>query len=177
MNTAATSPVLAKEPFRLKRILLLVLGGIAVLVGLVLLLGGSAAVWGLSQRDDCGYFTSGVHELSTGTYALASESFDVDMGIPGWLEDRFATVRVQASSTQPVFIGIGRGKDVDRYLADVQHARISNLDTNPFSVSYRRHDGTAAPAPPASQDFWSAQASGSGTQTITWPIKRGHGRW
>jgi len=47
------------------------------------------------------------------------------------------------------------------------------MDTNPFSVSYRQQNGTAEPAPPASQDFWSAQASGSGTQTISWPIAEG----
>jgi len=113
MNTATASSVLAKEPFGAKRILLLVAGSIAALVALVLFVGGSAAVWGLSQRDDSGYFTSGTHELSTGSYALASESLDVGPDIPGWLDDRFATVRIQASSAQPVFIGIGRAKDVE----------------------------------------------------------------
>jgi hypothetical protein len=29
------------------------------------------------------------------------------------------------------------------------------------------------PAAPASQDFWGAQASGSGTQTISWPVEEG----
>lgn len=173
MNTAIASPVLAKEPFGAKRILLLVVGSIAVLVALVLFVGGSAAVWGLSQRDDSGYFTSGAHELSTGSYALASESLDVGPDIPGWLDDRFATVRIQASSTQPVFIGIGRAKDVEHYLANVRHAQITDMDTNPFSVSYRQQNGTAEPAPPASQDFWSARASGSGTQTISWPVAEG----
>lgn len=173
MNTATASPVLAKEPFGARRILLLVVGSVAVLVALVLFVGGSAAVWGLSQRDESGYFTSGTHELSTGSYALASESLDVGPDIPGWLDDRFATVRIQASSAQPVFIGIGRAKDVEGYLANVRHAQITDMDTNPFAVSYRQQNGTAEPAPPASQDFWSAQASGSGTQTIKWPVAEG----
>jgi len=173
MNTATASPVLAKEPFGAKRMLLLLFGSIAALVALVLFAGGSAAAWGLSQRDDAGFFTSGTHELSTSSYALASESLDVGPDLPGWLDERFATVRVQASSAQAVFIGIGPAVDVERYLANVEHAQITDLDTDPFSVRYRPQDGTAEPGAPASQDFWRAEASGSGTQTISWPIEEG----
>ncbi len=173
MNTTTAVPVLAKEPFAAKRILLLVFGGVAVLVALALFAGGGAAVWGLGQRDDAGFFTSGTHEVSTSSYALASESLDVGPDIPGWLDDGFATVRVAVTSAKPVFIGIGRAADVERYLAEVEHAQITDWDTDPFSVSYRSQDGTARPATPASQNFWRVQASGSGTQTITWPVAEG----
>jgi hypothetical protein len=173
MNSTITAPVLAKEPFGAKRILLLVVGGITVLFALALLAGGGAAVWGLSQRDDDGFFTSGTHDFSTSSYALGSESLDVGPDIPGWLEDGFATVRVEATSAKPFFIGIGPVADVERYLADVEHAQITDFDIDPFSVSYRALDGTAQPAPPASQDFWRAQATGRGRQTISWPIEEG----
>jgi hypothetical protein len=176
MNTAAAPPLLAGEqsqPFGAKRALLLVVGSIVVLVALALLTGGGAAAWGLSQRDASGYLTSGTHELSTDSYALASESLDVGSDIPAWLDGRFATIRVEASSPRPVFIGIGRVRDVERYLADVQNAQITEFETDPFSVSYRRRDGTAEPALPASQDFWRIQASGPGTQTISWAVEEG----
>jgi hypothetical protein len=173
MNTATASPVLVKEPFGAKRMLLLVFGATALLVALVLFAGGSAAAWGLSQRDDAGFFTSGAHELSTSSYALASESLDVGPDLPGWLDKRFATVRVQASSAQAVFLGIGPAADVERYLTNVEHAQITDFDSDPFSVTYRPHKGTAVPAAPATQDFWRAQASGSGTQTIRWTIEEG----
>ena len=171
MNATAV-PVPAKEPFG-ERILLLVFGGITVLVALALLASGGAAVWGLSQRDHDGFFTSGTHEFSTGTYALASESLDVGPDIPGWLEDGFATVRVEATSARPLFIGIAPVADVERYLADVEHAQITKFDIDPFSVSYRALGGSVQPTPPANQDFWRAQASGSGKQTISWPVEEG----
>jgi hypothetical protein len=34
-------------------------------------------------------------------------------------------------------------------------------------------EGNAQPAPPAEQDFWRVEASGTGTQTITWPLEKG----
>jgi hypothetical protein len=173
MNNATAAPVLAKDPFGAKRILLLVFGGITVLVALALLASGGAAVWGLSQRDDAGFFTSGTHEFSTSSYALASESLDVGPDIPGWLEDGFATVRVEATSAKPLFIGVGPVADVERYLGDVEHAQITNFDIDPFSVSYRALDGTAQPAPPASRDFWRARATGPGRQSISWPVEEG----
>jgi hypothetical protein len=176
MNTAAAPPVVAGQPshpFGAKRVLLLVFGSLTVLVALVLVAGGGAAVWALGERDASGYFTSGTHELSTGSYAIASESFEVDSDVPGWFGDRFATARIQASSAQPVFIGIGPASDVERYLAGVQHDQITDLDTDPFSVSYRHLNGSAQPASPASKDFWRVQASGPGTQTITWPREGG----
>src|SRR5215204_4063582 len=94
MNTAIDPPVLAGQQSQrsgAKRVLSLVLGSIALLLALALLASGGAALWGLSQRDAAGYFTSGTHELSTGSYALASESLDVGSEIPGWFDDRLAT--------------------------------------------------------------------------------------
>jgi hypothetical protein len=166
--------VLAKEPFGARRILLLIFGSIGVLVALVLFGAGSAAVWALSHRDSAGFFMSGTHEFSTTSYAIASESLDVGSDLPGWLDERFATVRVQASSAQAVFVGIGPAADVERYLADVEHAQITDLQTDPFSATYRAQSGSAEPAAPATQDFWRAQTIGSGTQTITWPVEEGN---
>jgi hypothetical protein len=157
-----------------KRVLLLVFGGLAAVLGLALLAGGGAAAVALGERDDAGYFTSGTHRLSTPARALVSENLDVDADVPGWaLGDRFATARVQASSTQPVFIGIGPSAAVDRYLAGSRHAQITDVDTDPFRVSARLEGGRRRPAAPASQGFWRVQASGSGTQTITWPLEAG----
>lgn len=179
MNTAAAAPAQAGEqsqPFGARRVLLLVFGSIVLLLALALLAGGGAAAWGLSQRDASGYLTTGTHELSTASYALASESLDVGPDIPGWLDGRFATIQVEASSPRPVFIGIARVRDVERYLADVQHAQITEFATDPFSVSYGARDGTAKPAPPASQDFWRIQASGSGAKRSAGPSRKASGR-
>lgn len=176
MNAAAAPPVVAREPsppLGAKRVLLLVFGSLTVIIALALLAGGGAALWALGERDSSGYFTSGSHELSRGSHAIVSESLDVDADLPGWFGDRFATARIEATSAKPVFIGIAPASDVERYLAGTQHDQITDLDTDPFSVSYRRLNGSAQPEPPGSRDFWRVQSSGPGTQTITWPLEKG----
>src|ERR687891_2531119 len=89
MDSATASPVLAKESFGSGRVLLLVVGGLAALLSLVLLAGGSAGTWALGQRDASGYFTSGTHPFSTTSYALSSEGLELDSDVPGWVGDRF----------------------------------------------------------------------------------------
>ena len=177
MNATAAPPIPAAQParprFGTKRVLLLVLGSVTVLVALALFAGGGAGAWALGERDASGYFTSGAHKLSTTSYALSSESLEVDSDMPGWFGERFATGRIQASSAQPVFIGIARTSDLERYLTGVQHDQITDLDTDPFKVSSRRVAGDAEPAPPPTRRFWRARASGSGTQTLTWPLEKG----
>ena len=173
MNSATVSPVVVKKPFGSGRVLLLAFGSLAVLVSLVLLAGGSAGAWALGQRDASGYFTSGTHGLSTTSYALSSDSLEVDSDMPGWVGDRLATVRIEASSTRPIFIGIARTTDVERYLAGVPHDEITDVDAEPFRVTSRRVEGSSNPASPVSQSFWRVQASGAGTQKITWPLEKG----
>jgi hypothetical protein len=156
-------------------VLLLVFGSIGILVALALLAGGVAAVWGMSQRDGDGYYTSASHSLATPSYAIVSESLKVDTDTPAWVfDDHFATVRIQATSSQPVFVGIARTAYVTQYFAGVRHDRIENLDVDPFTVSYVHQGGTTRPAPPADETFWSVKASGAGTQTISWPLAKGN---
>jgi len=157
-------------------VLMLAFGGIAAVLALALLVGGGVAAWALGQRDPAGYFTSATHRVSTPSYAFATESLDVDTDAPrSVFGDRFATARVQARSTQPVFIGIGRTNTVERYLAGVEHEQITDVDTAPFTIKSRRLSGAARPAVPTSRGFWRVQASGPGTHTITWPLEKG--RW
>ena len=86
----------------------------------------------------------------------------------------FAGVRIEAGSERPVFLGIGPTSDVARYLAGVQHSQITDFDTDPVRFSSREVAGQARPAPPAQQSFWRVRATGSGTQTVTWPLEKGN---
>src|SRR5689334_1953194 len=119
MSTATASPpAVATQPsgFGAKRVLLLVFGSIVLLIALSLLAGGGAALWGLGKRDSSGYITSASHRLSTPSYALTSDSLDVGTDAPNWLfGDHFGTVRIEGTSSQPVFIGIARTPAVERY--------------------------------------------------------------
>jgi hypothetical protein len=178
MSTTTDPPPIVtgpSQPFGAKRVLLLAAGSIGVLVALGLLATGSAAAWGLTQRDAGGYFTSGGHQLSTSSYALVSNKLHVGTDAPDWaFRDHFATIRIEASGSQPLFIGIARTSAVTHYLANVPHVQVTNFDTDPFSISYRHTLGNAAPARPASQSFWRIKASGNGTRTISWPLEKGN---
>jgi hypothetical protein len=156
------------------RLALLVSGAGAMFLAILLLAGGSAALWGLSQRDHAGFFTTRSHTISTSTYAMASESLTVGPDMPAWVGDNLGTVRIQASSEQPVFVGIGPSADVQDYLAGIQHDTITNFDTDPFTFDSRYRDGTARPSVPTSQGFWQAWSSGPGIQTVRWPVEKGN---
>jgi hypothetical protein len=156
----------------------LVFGSLGLLAALAFFAGGVALTWGLeTQRDGSGYFTTSPHHYRTSSYALSSQTLDVG-GITGALERHLARFRISATTTGPartLFIGIARRKDVEAYLARVAHDELSNIEFDPFSIDYRRLGAGAPTAPPATQNFWRARATGTGTQTISWPIERG--RW
>ena len=163
------------------RIVSLVIGSLLALIGFGLLAGGGILGWALAtQRDDAGYFTTSNLRFATDSYALTSDKIDLgDPGPDGFGEWANATVRVSVDSagSGDVFVGIARDADVETYLKGVPHDDITS--TNRFGRSsdaeYRREnvDGTSKPDAPATQTFWVAQASGVGTQEITWHVKGG----
>ena len=82
------------------RIVLIVIGTIAGVVALGLLVGGCALV-GIdrTQRDDDGFVMSPSQELASPTYAIVSESADIDTGGAEWALDSFlGTVRITSDS-------------------------------------------------------------------------------
>jgi hypothetical protein len=158
------------------RVVRLVFGSLALLAALALIGSGIAAIFGLERnRDATGYFITHTHHYQTSSYALSTESLNVG-GVAGALEAGLLRLRITATSNdaaKPLFIGIARTKDVDRYLARVGHDELRDISFDPFKIVYRRL-GTGAPrALPSTQSFWQTRASGTGTQTITWPVKKG----
>jgi hypothetical protein len=141
------------------------------------LLGGAVAgIYGLeNNRDSAGYFVTHTHHYQTPSYALSTESLNVG-SVTGALETSLLRLRISATSNdtgKPLFIGIARTEDVARYLARVRHAELRDISFDPFKVDYRRI-GTGAPAAlPGTKSFWQTRASGTGTQTISWPVKSG----
>ena len=155
----------------------LVLGSVALLFALASIGSAIAAIVGLeTNRDATGYFVTHAHHYQTPSYALSTESLNVG-GVTGALETRLLRLRIAATSddaTKPLFMGIARAADVNRYLARVQHDELRDIGFDPFKVVYRRL-GTGAPAAlPSAQTFWQTRATGTGTQTISWPVKNGH---
>ncbi|HTT29866.1 MAG TPA: hypothetical protein VMG37_15735 [Solirubrobacteraceae bacterium] len=84
-------------------------------------------------------------------------------------------MRVSAANTtssRPVFVGIGRSRDVNRYLANVSRSELHDFGWG--GPTFADHTGARTPARPATQHFWAATADGRGTQTISWKLKPGH---
>src|SRR5215210_3051250 len=142
---------------------MLVVGILLALIGLALLAGGGAlGIAYLGHRDDEGFFTTSTERFETTTYALASEVLDLaDHDLPPFLDaEDFGRILVRGESLSPghdLFIGIGPEEDVNRYLEGVTYAQVTNVDFDPFEVDYEVREGSAAPAPPADQQFWVAR--------------------
>ena len=161
------------------RIVSLVAASVLGLASLGLLALGGGLLWADSKKDDGGYLSTGRDPFTTETYALATENLDIDATGAGWIldEDRYGKVRLRAESRdgKPVFVGIARTRDAERYLSDVRHDLLTDLDYDPFQAQYREIGGSGSPGAPGAERFWAASAQGSGTQTLTWDVE--HGDW
>jgi hypothetical protein len=156
------------------RIALVVVGTIAGLLALALLVGGCALVAvDQTQRDDDGFLMSPTQDFSTPTYAIVSESADVDTEGGEWALDTFlGTVRIRSESDRPVFVGIGPADDVTRYLGAVERDVVDDLD-NSGDPEYSRRSGGAPPARPENETFWVASTAGAGERTLEWEPEDG----
>jgi hypothetical protein len=154
------------------RTALIITGSVAALLAAGLLAG---AVWiHRADIDSAGYLVTDNHRVQTVTHAFASQDLDVN-GDFDWFLDRGPRVRVNADSSKPLFIGIARSDDVERYLAGVAYDEVTDLDIERFSITTERHPGVLDPADPASQTFWEASVQGTGPQTLAWD--GGYGQW
>jgi hypothetical protein len=158
------------------RVVRIVFGSLTLLAGLAFLSAAIAGIFGLeNNRDSTGYFVTHTHHYQTSSFALSTESLNVG-SVTGAVETSLLRLRITATSTntaKPLFIGIARTEDVARYLASVQHDELKNIRFDPFKVDYRRIGTTAPSALPSTRSFWQTRASGTGTQTISWPVKDG----
>ena len=175
MTSSVTGPRSSRSGGHIAAI---VTGVVVLAIATAALLGGGVVIAAdTTQRDSDGYYASGVETLTTPTHALVSNGLDVGTAGPDWLfrQARLGTVRVTASGTAstPIFVGIARKPLVDRYLRGVGHDEITDFEVDPLSVTTVRRPGSAAAAAPAAETFWARSASGSGRQTVTWPVQKG----
>jgi hypothetical protein len=169
MDTAAPAPV-AGRPATARY-----LGGsILGLIAVVLIAASAAGLYARFASSDHGWITTGSHRYAASGRAIVSGSLDVG-SVPDWL---VAKLRVAASSDggRPLFVGVGRKTDVDRYLAGVAHSTLEDVNYDPFDPTYSSTPGTVVPGRPAAQTFWVEKKVGSGTETVSWKIRNGHWR-
>jgi hypothetical protein len=174
-TTPPTSP--PDEGRGLGRILLTAFGSVGALLALVLLVGAAALGIAHTQRDANGFFTTSTERHETTSYALTHEGVRIgDVSeLPDWVDDRFGAVRVRATSSDrtPLFVGVARTADVERYLAGVAHAEVTDFGLGPRRTETRFAGGGAPRNAPTEERFWAASASGTGTQTLDWELEKG----
>lgn len=153
-----------------------VAGCLAALLALGLMVGGGAVLaWGATQRTD-GYLTSATTALDSPGYAITSERLQLGGDGLGsdWARSVLGRVRIHvtaADAGRSVFVGVARTSDADRYLSGVAASTVSRVDGH--RVKYVQRSGTAPAQPPAQVAFWTAQAVGTGRQTLTWEPSSG----
>jgi hypothetical protein len=152
------------------------LGGTVAVIGALLALAGGA-IFAAFGSD--GVLSTGRHDFSTPTSALVSETASIDdtADLPDALGDTRVRVDARADGNRPVFVGIGRTADVDRYLAGAAVDEVTDFDAGPFesnfSIDRDRHAGTATPAAPGAQSFWVARSAGRDTAAVDWKVRDG----
>jgi hypothetical protein len=176
-GVAATSVEAPAPRGRAGRIVLIAVGIVAGILAFAFLTGGCAlVVIDQTRRDDDGFLVSPTETFESPTYAIVSESADIDSEGGEWALDTFlGTVRIRSESEQPLFVGIGPAADVDRYLAGVEHDVVDDLDTS-GDPEYERRAGSARPGLPGRESFWVASSSGAGEQTLDWDPEDGDWR-
>ena len=156
------------------RVTALASGTLLVLFSLGLLGAGGAALWADRTQRDGGYVTSDVHTFSTPASALATVSTELGSAGVGWLYSPglLDEVRVRVTPTSPgppLFVGIGRSTDVERYLAGVGHTVITGF----WGDETETVAGGSPRSAPGMQNFWAASDTGRGTRTLVWEPKDG----
>jgi hypothetical protein len=176
-ETSAETPGAKRGRSAAGGVLAIVGGGLVGLVGLGLLAGGVGLVAiDQTQRDSRGFLMTQAKTLTTPTYAITSRRIDSGIGGRDTILARkiLGTVRVRVDSSRPVFLGIARSADVDRYLGGVRHEEMSAFgQLGRHATDYVLRPGRATPAPPATQSMWAARTQGAGEQTLTWKVRDG----
>jgi hypothetical protein len=152
-----------------QRIGLVAAGAVLTAMGGILAVGGGTVV-AVTGTDDT--LSSGHTTVSSRTSALVTDKGDIDAGGIGVVADPSVEIAVRGS-TQPVFVGVGPAKAVDRYLAGAEVETVTDFEVRPFDLSTTVREGSATLEPPLDQSFWVAEADGRSSAETSWKIRDG----
>ena len=154
-----------------ERTVLTVIGGVLSGLGTLVAIAGIAllVVFGTD-----GALSSGRHVVSTPTAALVTGAARVanTTEVTQLLGKSSIQVSADAAGGRPVFVGIGRAADVDRYLAGAARDEVTDFDVSPFRLTRTTHPG-GTPGAPVAQSFWVARSSGPDTAAVDWKVRDG----
>jgi hypothetical protein len=155
------------------RVIATVVGALLLLPALGLLGGGGVLLWADQwERSDDGYLYTASDAFATPGHALLSERIDLDPGAD-WvgLSAALGTARVDVTAADPgveLFVGIAPAADATAYLDGVQRTVVDDLGLDTSAADQVLLPGGAPSGPPVDQDFWTVEATGTGTQQLDW---------
>lgn len=82
------------------------------------------------------------------------------------------TIRIRATSSRPVFIGIGSQHATAAYLGTVARDQATSVDVR--NAQFHVHSGGPPATPPTQARIWAASTAGTGEQTLTWNERAGN---
>ncbi len=175
---APATPAAPTSRWSAGRVVALILGVLAVLLGGGMLAAGTTvAVAGPAARDTQGYYMTPHGSFDSAGSAVVSTPFTVATTaatdwVPARLLGRFK-MSAHAPGGGPVFLGIGRTSDVRSYLDGVTYTTVTDLGWPHRGVTNPGAPGRLPATRPAAAGIWVAQRSGTGEQVLTWPTRSG----
>ncbi|MDP2900108.1 MAG: zinc-ribbon domain-containing protein [Candidatus Bathyarchaeota archaeon] len=170
----------ASPEWHIGRVFALIIGGFILLVAFGLVAGGGVLIWSQNAiTDSQGFMVTSPAPFTVGSYAIVQSNININMGNE-WMNPRMqdiVTLKLTGASNngKPIFIGVGRQTDVQNYLNGVNVDKLLQYSWryDPWTSdegipTYQTISGGAPSSPPTAQSFWIEQASGTGTQTMTW---------
>jgi hypothetical protein len=160
-----------------RHVVMLVIGCLLLLPGLGLIVGGGAiGVLEATTRDSAGWHSVSIERLASPGVAVTTTDTMVRLDGPSSVVDRLdlemRLAVTPADGVNPVFVGVAPTAALDRYLSGAARDQVVGVDARGV-VTYRAVPGSGSVAPPATESFWAARATGSGTQTLTWTLRSG----
>jgi hypothetical protein len=147
-------------------------GGLLALCSLGLIVGGGYLL--SATTGNGGWVALGHGTYATDGYAVATDPDDWATATYAFGAVEKVRIRVTPSDpTTPVFVGLARPADVQRYLGGVQYVTAHGASGN--RVTYTQHGGQAPAAPPAHAVAWTVAATGTGTQTLEFDAQQQRG--
>ena len=138
----------------------IVAGAVVGLAAGAVALGGGAVLVVDGEKGDDGYFMSDAYTYTAapGTAAITTDNLDMDLDGAEWLVDSndLGDVKLKVTRSddgKPVFAGIAKTKDVDRYLSGVATTTVTDIEFDPFEPTYEQTTGKTKASDPADQSF------------------------
>lgn len=157
------------------RIASIIAGVLLLVVGVVALGAGGTLLWADLGARHGGYLTVAAADYRSSGYAMTSDPVTLWGDGHLWYQTSLiGDVRVTATAadrTTPIFLGIAPAADAQAYLATTHHSTLTHLGGGRDNLVDR--PGSAPAIPPVRSSIWTVSATGTGTQTLTWPSRDG----